>query len=98
MIISGGEHIYPREVEEVLYTHPAVLEAAVIGVPDPYWVERVHAVVVKKSESRATGEELMAYCRERLAGYKSPKTIKFLESLPKNAAGKILKREMKKSA
>ncbi|PKN29992.1 MAG: long-chain fatty acid--CoA ligase [Deltaproteobacteria bacterium HGW-Deltaproteobacteria-21] len=98
MIISGGEHVYPREVEDVLYTHPAVLEAAVIGVPDPYWVERVHAVVVRRAEPHATAEELILYCKERLAGYKSPKSIEFLESMPKNAAGKILKRDLKKSA
>ena len=98
MIISGGEHVYPREVEDVLYTHPAVLEAAVIGAPDPYWVERVHAVVVRRPEAHTTDEELISYCKERLAGYKSPKTIEFLESMPKNAAGKILKRDLKKGA
>ncbi len=73
MIISGGENVYPREVEEVLYRHPAVLEAAVIGIPDPYWVERVHAVVVLKKGATVTGEELIAFCKKTLAGYKAPK-------------------------
>ncbi len=98
MIISGGENVYPREVEDVLYTHQAVLEAAVIGVQDPYWVERVHAVIVKRPEAKVTAEEIISYCKERLAGYKTPKSIEFLESMPKNAAGKILKRELKREA
>lgn len=96
MIITGGEHVYPREVEDVLYTHPAVLEAAVVGVPDPYWVERVHAVVVKRAGAQTTAEEIMLHCKENLAGYKAPKTIEFLDVMPKNAAGKIIKRELKK--
>jgi long-chain acyl-CoA synthetase len=96
MIISGGENVYPREVEDVLYAHPAVLEAAVIGVPDPYWVERVHAIVVKRPGVQATVAEIISHCKENLAGYKSPKTIEFLDYMPKNAAGKILKRELKR--
>ena len=95
MIISGGENIYPREVEEVLYRHPAVLEAAVIGVPDPYWVERVHAVVTTKKGASTTAEELIAFCKKNLAGYKAPKSVEFVDSLPKNPAGKILKRELR---
>jgi long-chain acyl-CoA synthetase len=95
MIISGGENVYPREVEDVLYQHPAVLEAAVIGVPDSYWVEKVHAVVVTKKGVSTTAEELTAFCKKRIAGYKTPKTIEFVDSLPKNAAGKILKRELR---
>jgi acyl-CoA synthetase (AMP-forming)/AMP-acid ligase II len=95
MIISGGENVYPREVEEVLYEHPAVLEAAVIGVPDPYWVERVHAVVVTRKGMSTTAEELITFCKKRIAGYKAPKDIEFVDSLPKNAAGKILKRELR---
>ncbi|RJR46401.1 MAG: long-chain-fatty-acid--CoA ligase [Desulfobacteraceae bacterium] len=98
MIISGGEHVYPREVEDVLYTHPAVQEAAVIGVPDHYWVERVHAVIVRRPEAKATAEEIISYCKERLAGYKAPKSIEFVESMPKNAAGKILKRDLRRGA
>lgn len=95
MIITGGENVYSREVEEILYRHPAVLEAVVIGIPDPYWVEKVHAVVATKPESSATAEEIIAFCKERLAGYKSPKSIEFVDSLPKNASGKILKRELR---
>ena len=93
MIISGGENVYPREVEEVLYQHPAVREVAVIGLPDDYWVERVHAVVALREGLKVTGEELIQFCRERMAKYKSPKTVEFLDSLPKNPACKILKRE-----
>jgi long-chain acyl-CoA synthetase len=95
MIISGGENVYPREVEDVLYQHPAVLEAAVIGIPDPYWVEKVHAVVVTKKGVGTTAEELTAFCKKRIAGYKTPKTVEFVDSLPKNPAGKILKRELR---
>ena len=95
LIISGGENVYPREVEEVLYRHPTVLEAAVIGIPDPYWVERVHAVVVLKKGASTTDEELIAFCKEYVAGYKAPKSVEFVDSLPKNPAGKILKRELR---
>lgn len=95
MIITGGENVYPREIEEVLYQHPAVLEAAVIGIPDPYWVEKVHAIIVLKSGMTATAEEIMAFCKKQIAGYKTPKSVEFAESLPKNAAGKILKKELR---
>jgi long-chain acyl-CoA synthetase len=95
MIISGGENVYPREVEEVLYQHPAVLEAAVIGIPDPYWVEKVHAVVETREGVSTTAEELIAFCKKRIAGYKVPKTVEFVDSLPKNPAGKILKKELR---
>ncbi len=96
MIISGGENVMPREVEEVLYQHPAVSEAAVLGVPDPYWVERVHALVVLKSSETVTPEEIIEFCRERLARYKAPKSVEFVDSLPKNASGKIDKLVLKK--
>jgi len=95
MIITGGENVYPREVEEVLYKHPAVLEATVIGIPDPYWIEKVHALVVTKKGINATAEELIAFCKQNIAGYKTPKSVEFVESLPKNPAGKILKRELR---
>jgi long-chain acyl-CoA synthetase len=95
MIISGGENIYPREVEEVLYRHPAVFEVAVIGVPDPYWVEKVHAVVTLKKEVSVTEGELIDFCKKNLARYKAPKSVEFVESLPKNPSGKILKRELR---
>jgi len=95
MIISGGKNVYPREVEEVLYSHPAVLETSVIGVPDPHWGESVKAVVVLKSEASATEEELIAFCKTNLASYKKPRTIEFRETLPKSATGKILKRMLR---
>jgi acyl-CoA synthetase (AMP-forming)/AMP-acid ligase II len=95
MIVSGGENVYPREVEEILYTHPAIKEVAVIGIPDPYWVEKVHAAVTVKEGARATAQELIDFCKQRLARYKAPKSVEFVESLPKNPAGKILKRELR---
>jgi long-chain acyl-CoA synthetase len=95
MIISGGENVYPREIEEVLYRHPAVLEAAVIGVPDEYWVEKVHAVIALKKGQEATAEEIIAFCKKNIAGYKTPKSVEFVDALPKNPAGKILKRELR---
>lgn len=94
MIIVGGYNVYPREVEEVLYSHPGVVEAAVIGVPDPDYGEAVLAFVVKKQPELAE-EQLLAYCRERLAKYKVPSEIRFLDELPKNATGKILRRALK---
>ncbi|MCK4368284.1 MAG: long-chain-fatty-acid--CoA ligase [Dehalococcoidales bacterium] len=95
MIITGGENVYPREVEEVLYQHPAVLETAVIGIPDQYWVERVHAVVATKKGASTTAEELIAFCKKHIASYKTPKSVEFVDALPKNPAGKILKRELR---
>ena len=94
MIISGGENIYPREVEEILYQHPLVREAAIIGVPDPYWVEKVHAVVALKEGASLDGDELIDFCKQRIARYKAPKSVEFVDSLPKNASGKILKKEL----
>jgi acyl-CoA synthetase (AMP-forming)/AMP-acid ligase II len=93
MIVSGGNNVYAREVEEALLTHTAVSEVAVIGVPDDYWGEAVHAIVV--AGSPVTAEELVAHCRERLAAYKRPRSVAFVESLPKNAYGKVLKRELR---
>ncbi len=95
MIITGGENVYPREVEEVLYQHPEVIEAAVIGVPDEKWVERVHAVIVLKEGAAATPEEIIDFCKARIAKYKSPRTVEFVTTLPKNPQGKILKRELR---
>ena len=95
MIISGGKNIYPREVEEVLYGHPAVLEATVIGVPDPHWGESVLAVVVTKPGMSLTSDELIAFCKENMASYKKPKVVEFRDSLPKSATGKILKRVLR---
>lgn len=95
MIITGGENVFPREVEEILYRHPDVHEAAIIGIPDPYWVEKVHAVVSLKKGANCTAEELVAFCKKNMAGYKSPKSVEFMDTLPKNAAGKIMKRELR---
>jgi long-chain acyl-CoA synthetase len=95
LIIRGGFNVYPREVEEVLYAHPAVAGAAVIGVPDERLGEEVKAVVALRAGQAATEEELIAYCKERMAAYKYPRTIQFVESLPMGATGKILKRELK---
>lgn len=95
MIISGGENIYPREVEEVIYKHPAVAEVAVVGVPDPTWGESVKAVVVLKPGQSGTEEEIIKLCKESLAGYKKPKSVDFVESIPKTPIGKILRREVK---
>lgn len=97
MIVSGGENIFPREVEEILYAHPAVQEAAVIGLPDAYWVEKVHAVVVLKQGQAVTEEEIITFCKERMARFKAPKSVDFVDALPKNPAGKILKRELRDS-
>lgn len=95
MIISGGENIYSIEVENVLYKHPAILEATVIGVPDEKWGEAVKAVCVLKPGESATAEEIIAHCKQHLASYKAPKSVDFVESLPKSGAGKILKREVR---
>jgi len=95
MIVTGGENVYSREVEDVLYMHPAIAEVAVIGIPDPLWVERVHAVVVLKADATATENEIIAFCKEHVASYKAPKSVEFLESLPKNPQGKILKKEIR---
>ncbi len=95
MIISGGINIYPKEVEEVLYEHPAIQEASIIGVPDEYWGEAVKAIVVLKEGTKVTEEEIINFCGERLAGYKKPKSVEFWKELPKDPQGKILKREIK---
>jgi acyl-CoA synthetase (AMP-forming)/AMP-acid ligase II len=92
MIISGAKNIYPREIEEVLYRHPAVLETTVIGVPDDHWGESVKALVVLKDGATATEEELISFCKENLASYKKPRYVEFRKELPKSPTGKILKR------
>jgi acyl-CoA synthetase (AMP-forming)/AMP-acid ligase II len=94
VIITGGSNVYPREVEEVLLTHPAVREVAVVGVPDPEWGESVRAFVVAAGDP--TPGELVQYCRERLASFKKPRAVILVTELPKNAAGKILKRELRR--
>ncbi len=92
MIISGGENIYPAEIEDVLYSHPKVLEAAVIGVPDERWGESVKALIVLKEGEEASEEEIIEFCKKRLGVYKIPRSVDFLTELPKSSSGKILKR------
>ncbi|HEV2562860.1 MAG TPA: fatty acid--CoA ligase [Rhizomicrobium sp.] len=96
MIVSGGENIYPAEVENAIFGHPAVADVAVIGVPDAKWGEAVKAVVVTKPGVSATAEEIVGWARERIAGYKLPKSVDFIEALPRNPTGKILRRELRK--
>src|SRR5207248_2018761 len=95
LIIRGGFNVYPREVEEVLYAHPAVQEAAVIGIPDEKFGEEVKAVVSLKAGQSATEEELIGWTKERVAAYKYPRSVQFVETLPKGPTGKILKKELK---
>mgnify|MGYP001202670280 FL=1 len=95
VIISGGNNIYPREVEEVLITHPKVHNVVVVGVPDPYWGEAVRAVVVPEPGTSPTAQELIDYCTTRLASYKKPKAVDFVDDLPVSAYGKVLRREVR---
>ena len=95
MIISGGVNIYPAEIEAVLLAHPAVADAAVVGVPDDQWGESVKAVVELKAGADETAEDLIAFCADRLAGYKKPRSIDFVPELPRDAAGKLLKRAIR---
>ena len=96
MIIAGGFNIYPREVEEVLFEHPKIKEAGVVGVPDEYRGETVKAFVVLKEGQTLTAEEVIGFCRERLAAYKVPRQVVFIEALPRSGVGKYLRRELKK--
>jgi fatty-acyl-CoA synthase len=95
MIISGGENIYPAEVESAICDHPDVAEVAVVGVPDDKWGEAVKAIVVMKPGKSATPTEIINFTRERIAGFKTPKTVDFIEALPRNASGKILRRHLR---
>lgn len=94
MILSGGVNIYPRDIEEVLYAHPQIAEAAVVGIPDPRWGEAVCAFL-RPAGSAPDVEEVLGWCRRRLAPHKIPKTIRYVEQIPRNAAGKVLKRELR---
>jgi acyl-CoA synthetase (AMP-forming)/AMP-acid ligase II len=101
MIITGGENVYSAEVEAVLRTHPEVVQAAVIGVPDPQWGEAVHAVIVLRDAGPAPAalpDELRAWCRQQLAGYKCPRGFRFVRELPMSAAGKVLKNVLREQA
>ena len=95
MIISGGENIYPAEVEAVLARHPAVSDVAVLGRPDPTWGEAVHAVIIPRPGSSASPEEIISWCRDQLAHFKCPRTAEFADSLPRTTTGKVLKRELR---
>ena len=95
LIVSGGENIYSREVESVLFDHPGLVDAAVIGVPDPIWGEAVKALVVAAPGATVDPAEVIAFCRARIANYKCPKTVDIVPELPRNPSGKILKRELR---
>ena len=95
MIVSGGENVYPRVVEDVLFAHPAVADAAVIGVPHDRWGETVKAVVVLRQGAEATEEEMIEFCRGKLGGFERPTSVDFAASLPRNASGKVVKRELR---
>src|SRR5438094_83407 len=94
-ILSGGVNIYPAEVEAVLHAHPAVADAAVIGVPDDQWGESVKAIVQRRPGASATAEELIAFCDARIAGYKKPRSVDFVDEIPREPAGKLLKRKLR---
>ncbi len=95
MVISGGVNIYPREIEDHLHTHPAILEAAVVGMPDPEWGETLRAFIVLRDGEQVSDAEVIDYCRRGLADYKRPRRVTFLAELPRNPTGKILKRELR---
>jgi acyl-CoA synthetase (AMP-forming)/AMP-acid ligase II len=92
MILTGGENVYSTEVENILYMHPAILEGTVIGVPDPKWGEAVKGIVVLKPGQKATEQDIIQFCKERIAHYKAPKSIDFIEALPRTGSGKIQKK------
>lgn len=95
MIISGGENIYPNEVEQVAREIKGVIDVAVIGVPDDKWGEAVKALIIKARGSELTEEDVIKYCSQNIASYKKPKSVDFVNDLPKNAVGKILKKELR---
>jgi acyl-CoA synthetase (AMP-forming)/AMP-acid ligase II len=95
LIVSGGENVYPAEVEKVLLEHPQIKDAAVIGVKDSEWGERVLAFVVPQDGEHTDEEEILSFCREKLAGYKRPRRVVFVQELPKNQLGKVLYKELR---
>jgi acyl-CoA synthetase (AMP-forming)/AMP-acid ligase II len=96
MIVTGGENVYPKEVEDVLYEHPAIAMAAVVSAPDKKWGERVQAVAVLKPGHSVDEQELIAFCKKKLGGYKCPKAVDFWDVLPTSTVGKILRKDIKK--
>lgn len=92
MVVTGGINVYPREVEEVLFRHPSVADVAVVGVPDSYWGEAVKAVVVLKPGAETSAEDIINFCTGQLAGFKRPRSVEFATHLPRNSAGKVMKR------
>jgi long-chain acyl-CoA synthetase len=95
MIVSGGENVYPAEVENVLMSHPAIADCAVIGVPHEKWGETAKAMVVKKADVEVTEQEIIEFARERLAKFKCPTSVDWLEALPRNPSGKVLKKDLR---
>jgi fatty-acyl-CoA synthase len=97
MIISGGENVYPSEVEAMLGANPNVKDVAVIGVPDPKWGERVHAIVILREGTSSSSGELLEWCKDRIAGYKRPRSLSIVrdDEMPRTATGKILHRELR---
>jgi long-chain acyl-CoA synthetase len=95
MIISGGVNIYPAEIEDVLHRHPAIEDAAVFGVPDPEWGERVHAAVQLRAGTSLSARDVIDFCRGRLADYKAPRAVSFHTEFPRDTAGKLVKRTLR---
>ena len=95
VIITGGNNVYPREVEEVIVQHPSVASVVVVGVPDDYWGEAVHAVVQLNVGAQCAADEIIAFCSDYLAGYKKPKAVDFVTEFPVSGYGKILRREIR---
>ena len=98
MIIRGGENIYPKEIEDFLYTHPKVKDVQVIGVPDKQYGEEIMACIIVKEGEEMTAEEVQEYCRSRMAKHKTPRYVDFVTEFPMNAAGKIMKYKMREQA
>ncbi|MEQ8180076.1 MAG: fatty acid--CoA ligase, partial [Amphiplicatus sp.] len=96
MIISGGENIYPAEIENVLAGHPAILESAIVGLPDPKWGELPRAFIVKRPGKDVSAEEVIVFLKPKIASFKLPKKVDFLDALPRNPSGKILKTALRK--